>query len=647
MRALIQQIARLFTPAPAGADDLVALAPAASLRTIARWFWPDVRPYRWQLALLVVFIALGPAVETATIWLYKRLVDEVLVPRALAPFFGLAALYVGLTLLGGLVAFGNSYVSAWVGERFLLDLRTRVFTHLQNMSPSYFQGQRLGDLVARLTGDIADVEGLLVADFDLALSYLIRIALFAGALFLLEWRLAALALVVSPLFWLAAQRFSTRIQAVSRDRQRRIGGIGAVAEESLANAALVQAYNRQATEIERFRAQAREQMTAQLALTRLAGLFAPIVSLVQLGGVLIVVGAGVWELTHGNLTLGGLLAFLAFLSQLFGPVNGLTTLATTAAASAAGAERIIEVLDETPAVPQSAGAAAPAALGAIVFDRVSFHYPDADEAALSDVSFRVAPGETLALVGPSGAGKSTVVNLLLRFYDPAAGRIALDGHDLRDLTLDGLRDNIAVVFQDSLIFAGSIRDNIAYGRAGASELDIVRAAKAADAHAFITALPDGYDTIIGQRGARLSGGQRQRIAIARALLRDAPILILDEPTSGLDAAASQRLADVWRRAMAGRTTIVVSHNLLTVREATSIAVLNGGRIAEQGSHAELLARDGAYARLYRLHHPDFAQSSLTSRPSPAAAGEGSTIRLPSPIAMGEGRGVRELQSAKR
>ncbi len=587
-----------------GGEASVGAAPTASLREIARRFWPDARPYRRWLPVLLVFVALGPALDTAAIWLYKLLVDEVLVPRDFALFPTIALAYVALTVAGGLISFGDDVLSDWIGERFLIEVRSRVFAHLQWLPLDFVGGQRRGDLMARLTGDAAEIETLMISGVAEAVSYGLRIAFFAGALVYLNWRLALLAFVAAPVFWLASHVFARRIKGVSREQRRWNGGVSAVAEESLRNAALVQAYNRQNAEVARFRREALGGFAAQMALTRLRALFDPLLEAFQLGGVLAVVAAGTWELSRGNLTLGGLLVFLTYLTQLFDPVRGMVQLVGSVAAASASAERVIELLDQQPGVLERSDAhALSASRGVVAFDRVSFRYPGETRCALDDVSLAVGPGETLALVGASGAGKSTIVRLLLRFHDPARGRIAVDGQDLRDLDLASLRGNMAVVLQESLVVPGTIRDNIVYGRPEASDEEIVLAAIAADAHGFISALPQGYDTPVGQDGARLSGGQRQRIAIARAMVRDAPILILDEPTTGLDAASSERVMEPLRRLMAGRTTIVISHNLLTVREATEIVVLDGGRIVERGGHEDLLALDGVYAALYRLHHP--------------------------------------------
>ncbi|HKS52680.1 MAG TPA: ABC transporter ATP-binding protein [Pseudonocardiaceae bacterium] len=558
-------------------------APALGPRDIFRRFWPDARPFRVWLGLGLFLVVTAPLLDTATIWLFKLLVDDVLVVRNLSAFGPIAAAYVAITVLAGGVQFADSYLAAWMGENFLHRLRTRVFSHLQTLSVNFFDRRPLGDILSRLTGDLGAIENLVLGVATETAAQVVKIVLFAGVLCYLNWQLALASSVAVPVCWLSARFFAGRIKAASREVRRRSGSISTVAEESLGNAALIQVYGRQQAETFRFTEHSRGSVVAELAATRLRAMFSSLADLLEVAGVMVIIGLGAWELTSDRITLGGLLAFLVYLSQLYSPVRGLGQLSNTVYAATASAERIIDLLD---AAPEIRTPAHPVRLrrpqGALSVDRVSFRYPDTAADALSEISFTVPPGRSVALVGASGAGKTTLTKLLLRLHDPTSGAIHLDGIDIRNFDPDQLRASMAVVLQETLLLDGTIAENILAGRSDATEQQMVAAAVAADAHDFITALPEGYGTRVGQRGRLLSGGQRQRIAIARAMIRDAPVLILDEPTTGLDAQASARLRVPLRRLMTGRTTVVISHHLTTVTEVDQIIYLDHGRVVSAG-----------------------------------------------------------------
>jgi ATP-binding cassette subfamily B protein len=600
MRRLRDRVHALLVPSGEGA--LVAAAPPVAVREILRRFWPDARPYRRWIPLGLALIAIGAVIETAEIWMFKLVVDEVLVPGDLEPLVWIVALYVGLTLVNGLVSFGDDYLATWLAERFLQRMRRRVFSHVQALSVDVLDRRRLGDLIARLTSDVQAIESFVLSAVADGLSALLRIVFFTGALFYLQWQVALVALVVTPIFLFVAKRFSRLIKHASREKRRRAGSLSAVAEESLANQMLVQASNRQAAELRRFERENEGIIEAELASTRIRGLFDPLVDLVELLGVMVVIVLGTVAVTSGDLTIGGLLVFITYLTQLYGPVQELGSLSNTIFQAAAGAERVIELLDERPRIvdrpnPVVIGRAR----GVVELEGVTFAYPGAAEPALRNVALRAEPGRTVAFVGPSGSGKTSLAKLLLRFYDPDAGTVRLDGRDVRGLELASLRRNVSLLLQETPVLHGSLRDNIAFARPDAAEAEIRRAAEAAGVAGFVDALPDSYDTDLGERGGRLSGGQRQRVAIARALLADAPVLVLDEPSTGLDAEARSALDEPLRRLMRDRTTIVISHDLLTVRDADKILVLDGGRVVERGNHEEPVEAGGRYARMWARH----------------------------------------------
>ncbi|MDA0634803.1 ABC transporter ATP-binding protein [Nonomuraea sp. MCN248] len=539
------------------------LAPTVTLRRTFREFWPDTRGMRRFFAAGVVFAVLAALCEVIAIRLFGHITDEVLTTRDMSAFWTPASAWLGLAAVAGVTSIAGTYATAVGAERFLLRLRDRVFAHLQKLSPDFAENRRLGDLMARLTDDIEAIEELMGSGLVKLVTTAASAVFFAGAAFFIRWDLALITLALFPAFLIASKVFASRFRTASATERASNGDMNSVIEEGLANQALVHAYNREASESRRLHRAGRGWLRANLRQAWLAGVYGPLMQVLETVGLIVVLGVGAWEIATGRLTLGGLLAFAAYLAMLYPAVQSLGEIALTVSEAAAGSDRVIEVLKVRPAVTDREGATPlpGRSRGAIAFDHVTFTYPGRKRPTLVDLSFTVEPGELVACTGPSGAGKSTLAKLLLRFYDPSGGRVLLDGIDLRDLTRASVRDNITILHQETLLFSGSVRDNIAYGRPDASTEEVMAAAELAGVHEFVKTLPHGYDSPVGQRGRLLSGGQRQRVAIARAILRDAPVLVLDEPMTGLDEATVARVMEPLRRLMTGRTTIMITHDL--------------------------------------------------------------------------------------
>ncbi len=564
-----------------------------------RRFLRYLEPYRGLVALAVIAGVARYLIPLVLPWAMKVVVDDLLAPGAVGTGARLNQLMLGLIALYvvfGFVSYWRSSLAGVAGHHMIFDLRRDLYRHIQRMSLSFFERQRIGAIVSRLTGDIASAQNFVGAAF---VNTAMDVAAIAGTIVVLmiwHWKLALISLAVLPLYVALNNRLSKRIRVQSRLVHDQAQEISGELHEQFGAMATIQSFTQEATAAGAFERRSSRFLGSVLINVRLQAIALGVGALTSVGPILLI-WFGAEEVMAGRLTVGTLMAFYAYLGLLYTPVQRLTELNLILANSLAAMDRIFEVFDAQPDVRERAGARTlPRVRGEIAFEDASFAY-EADRPVLGRVRLHVPAGRTVALVGPSGAGKSTIAKLLPRFYDVTAGRITIDGLDIRDVTLASLRDNIAIVAQDPVLLSGTIADNLRYGGADATDAQIREAARLAYADEFIGRLPQGYETEIGERGVKLSGGQKQRIAIARAFLKDAPILVLDEPTSALDAESEMLIKQALEQLVEGRTALIIAHRLSTIEHADEVVVLDRGRIIEQGSHEELVERpDGLYRR---------------------------------------------------
>jgi ABC-type multidrug transport system fused ATPase/permease subunit len=576
-----------------------------------------IRPYRVNLFFILLAMLVQTLMSLAAPWPLKIILDNVVGSHKLPSWLdnilkpvlagsskmeiaaAAAVMVVVIALLGALASYVANYYTESVGQWVANDLRMRTYHHLERLSLSYFDSHQTGALLSTITTDIQTIQGFASSSTLSIIVDLFTIVGMLGIMFWLNWDFTLIVVAVTPFMLVMASRFKNVVKKATHEVRKQQSNMVAVVQQGLESMRVVKAFGRQDLEQEELGKVSRATVDAALKARRVKALLSPMIAII----VSICTAAVLWRgsslILAGTMTAGSLIVFLSYLTQFFKPVKDLATITNQIAQTAVGVERVRGILDADIIIPEIADAVDPQAFrGQIEFEDVAFAYAS-DAPVLQRVSFTIKAGEMVGIVGATGGGKSTIVSLIPRFYDPTAGKVKIDGVDIRQYKLQALRNQIGYVLQETVLFRGTIRDNIAYGRVGATNDDILEAAKLANADEFIERMPHGYDTLVGDRGETLSGGQRQRIGIARAIIRNNPILILDEPTAALDTESERAVIEALDRLMRGRTVITIAHRLSTIRNCDKILVLKDGVVAEEGTHDELLALGGVYADLYR------------------------------------------------
>ena len=563
-------------------------------------FLPFLKPYLSRMALAGLLVMAVAAINLALLRLAGTLWDVITVQHNQSKMTELIILFLGLVLLQGLCSMGHSYLTAWISQRIVADFRQHLFKHLHTLSVSFFARRRTGELLSRLMNDVTVIQSVVT---ETPIDSAKQLVTFIGGitfLLMMNWRLCLLILVLLPLLVLVAKFFGRRLKSLSTSIQDQTAALSTLIEEVISGIRIVKSFVQTEREEGRFAAHVEQTLSLTMQRANIMAVFVPVISLLTFSAAAAVLWYGGIQVIDGTVSPGDLFAFVLFAGILIGPFSSAARVFAQIREAQGATQRVFEILDTHPEVSDSPTATSLSTVsGHIRAEHIGFTY-DPRQPVLTDVSFEAKPGELVAIVGPTGAGKTTVMNLLHRFYDPTEGRITIDGRDLRHVTMDSWYRQIALVPQETILFGGTILDNIRYGNREATEEEVVAASRAAHAHDFIMSFPDQYQTVVGEKGINVSGGQRQRIAIARAIVKNPRILLLDEATSALDSESERLVQEALEQLMKGRTTFVIAHRLTTIQRADRILVLNKGRLVETGTHAELIDRKGLYQYLYTL-----------------------------------------------